>query len=862
MMNNNDDDFDFSLYEPVGESRNRKNTEEKKPTKSQSIDDDDDFSFALYEPVESKPTKEKSKSAEAIASQYKVAEKTKEQTKNMNLQERVQFSQDINREREYLQSAGLTKGFLSGATLGATKNIDALNPQENEIGAGFGEFIGEAAPLAIGGALLSIPLKAIPTAFKWGRRAYKTGAATLLGSSLEASKEAIAGEDLNPLKIGGTGLAFGLLDVLVRGGVKGYQWYKSLNPAQQAEVVTKNVIPENLSPTSYRKYQDEIVPEIQKQAEQQYAQLYEEAVKEAQTKFNQQLANTQAEHEHDLYKLSQKKDASQQQVEKSQSDYENKLRHIAAEHESEMQAIEQSNEQVMKEYETSKQQFENIKRRDRLVENALAQPKNEPADLSGRVSQQGQDIGIRPQASQAANIDLQDRVGNSISNRKITNTYDAGVNNARAVQATDTADYAVVRDLYRQAEEANRGISSEHPQLANQLRSTIENINQIPDPSPPQKQLRDTAERILAQIDGKEVSNEVLLEQAKALRYHMDYTFQHANPTGIFTPTVNALEDAAQAAAISSGNEAAVESTRAAKNGYRAWAEVYQNDLIRKYRDTTNHQFSKTFENSLNIDDFIQLNQVLSRTNAGQQLSNQTRRELISKKLAPFLENPRNGDIKKFNAALSELAPVISPQESRFIRNQYIEARRTSYIPAKKIIKPEEPKTPKTKTIEKVNIPLAKEPKVQGAEIDLVKLPSQKPVKESAEMKNALKMANITESQSKRLMNTPAGVKEMRKRLSGSEKGKAIFEDAGKEKVKEILFGNQVKTKYSGSELFKNLNKAENFDVVSEIIGEDAALELLNAYEKIGAQEATRETLKKYIKKGATIKAVTLFGLL
>lgn len=98
------------------------------------------------------------------ASIYHAEEKTAEDLKNMTLQERMQYAEDLKTEREYLQSKGFTKGALSGATFGATENIEALKPQEGELGGTFGQTVGSFLPISklfnfFGGALTKLAQK-------------------------------------------------------------------------------------------------------------------------------------------------------------------------------------------------------------------------------------------------------------------------------------------------------------------------------------------------------------------------------------------------------------------------------------------------------------------------------------------------------------------------------------------------------------------------------------------------------------------------------------------------------------------------------------------------------------------------------
>jgi hypothetical protein len=74
-------------------------------------------------------------------------EYTPEQLQKMSVQERYEYAQDLNRHMEYMRSKGITKGALSGLTLGLSEKIPALRPEPGEHGVLFGEFLGSVLPI-------------------------------------------------------------------------------------------------------------------------------------------------------------------------------------------------------------------------------------------------------------------------------------------------------------------------------------------------------------------------------------------------------------------------------------------------------------------------------------------------------------------------------------------------------------------------------------------------------------------------------------------------------------------------------------------------------------------------------------------
>lgn len=88
------------------------------------------------------------------AGEFAAPEKTAQDLKNMTLEEKLAFIEDINRERAYLHGPKhlqeLAKGALSGATFGLTENIEALQPDKSGLYSGSnvaGQVAGSLLPL-------------------------------------------------------------------------------------------------------------------------------------------------------------------------------------------------------------------------------------------------------------------------------------------------------------------------------------------------------------------------------------------------------------------------------------------------------------------------------------------------------------------------------------------------------------------------------------------------------------------------------------------------------------------------------------------------------------------------------------------
>lgn len=94
---------------------------------------------------------------------FAAEEKTPEEIKKMTLQEKRDYIEALNTEKEYLRSSQFVKGVLSGATFGATENIEALKPIEFEESNPYwysdvsGKIVGSLVPLSKLAKIISGP---------------------------------------------------------------------------------------------------------------------------------------------------------------------------------------------------------------------------------------------------------------------------------------------------------------------------------------------------------------------------------------------------------------------------------------------------------------------------------------------------------------------------------------------------------------------------------------------------------------------------------------------------------------------------------------------------------------------------------
>ncbi len=425
----------------------------------------------------------------------------------------------------------------------------------------------------------------------------------------------------------------------------------------------------------------------------------------------------------------------------------------------------------------------------RAPPNVPEQPmRGEP--LSGRVQQEARDLGLRPPEG-TATATLDDEIGQIISRPKFKDTTTGGRALKTAVMRLDNEAWDNVNDLYRQSREANEGIVGRHEDAVNQLQQQLTQLQRLRTPSAPQKELMNSIEDIIdglairdmngAVVDYIDVPNQSIIDDVQSLRQKIRYNFEHGDAKNIFKPTIAALQNSATRAAAS--NPAAEQALGEANNAYRNWAETFDNDYMRPIRDRRNQDFSKTYKAAQDLDEFNQIRNVLRNDPVGVQIENGILRDIVEKRLKPFIEKVRKGEQlnrRDFENELNELDAILSPEQRMQIENTIF--RRSVFgRPAKKATISEAPKHP-----------------LQG----------------------------LSEEQIARKADSISGLNELEDLLSKTPKGKATFEDVKEFKAADLLLEGKLHPSDKPLGLQKILQDREKVAYLNRTLGNERLNEL------------------------------------
>ena len=322
----------------------------------------------------------------------------------------------------------------------------------------------------------------------------------------------------------------------------------------------------------------------------------------------------------------------------------------------------------------------------------------------------------------------------------------------------------------------------------------------------------------------KTPSNQTLIDQIQSLRQIIDYDFSHGDAKNIFKPLIGEIQDSVQRAAKASGNQEAAEAITEARSAYKTWAETFDNDYVRPFRDASNHDYSKLYKSSLDFDEHNVLRKILNLSEDGTLLADASTRDIVEKNLSKFFKNPREHTQREFNTAIKELGAIMNPNQQELIKKEFAEASKRINVRARKIEKPiKEPPPPTPEEI------------------------------------RAAKYEKSTPEDIQRMMNSRSGIRELRKDFSDSPKKRQLFEKLKLQRMRSIMRGGEID---SGTSLYKFLNKEHNAELFYEFIGEEATEEMRLLAKEIGEkqlkQELRKESLKASAKRLAGYKALEL----
>ena len=291
------------------------------------------------------------------------------------------------------------------------------------------------------------------------------------------------------------------------------------------------------------------------------------------------------------------------------------------------------------------------------------------------------DIPFRP-AGKWVVPEVEERIGNIFTSKdhKFPNTTSGGKAVSKQIQANDSAAWKDINSKYDKWRNLSEEIIAERPELITSIEDKLMDMKRIPSPSSTEKALIDSLTKMKKKWykngQYRPVSNQELIDQAKSLRkQQIEYDFSHGESGNIFLPTIQDIENSVQGAA--KGNLKALKAGEAAKTSYKEWAETFNNDYIRPWRNKSNKDFSKLYKSSMDLDEYNMVKNALDKSPGGEKIAQSIKRDLVNTKLKSFSDKGFRGT-EGVEEALSELDAVLTPQESSKLRLEILKENQRS----------------------------------------------------------------------------------------------------------------------------------------------------------------------------------------
>ncbi len=279
--------------------------------------------------------------------------------------------------------------------------------------------------------------------------------------------------------------------------------------------------------------------------------------------------------------------------------------------------------------------------------------------------------------------DISQKIPESLSKERIKNTTSAGMELEKAIAKPYEKLSAEANNAYEASKKANKGIEAIHPELVEDLRNTIAELEKIPDPSAPlaryivssKKLLKDLAEiGVEGDVIGyKPISNQILIDQIQEYNKIPTFDFPTDTKTGIFKTLIRKLTNAIDK--TSAKHPKANAAWKKAKELHARKSELFDDPDVAKWIKLSDKNYSKEFLNSIDIDKIRKQTPVLELSPEGKEILQKMKRDLVEKMFEEYFPVGRRFDKREIARARAELEPILTEEELKMIDQLFEEAQ-------------------------------------------------------------------------------------------------------------------------------------------------------------------------------------------
>lgn len=412
------------------------------------------------------------------------------------------------------------------------------------------------------------------------------------------------------------------------------------------------------------------------------------------------------------------------------------------------------------------------------------------------------------------------RIGKMISPVKFENDASGGMSLRKTIQEKAKEERKLVSSDYEVAERQYQGHESpftqDDPETKNTLRQRlIDKKNKLTDDDRLTSDELNASERVVVnQInqllnilgpEGKSVPISTVIRKSKSISSSLPYEEIYGGAKDILKSVVHDLNNSVGMELKSLGVD--VDLISKADKSFANWSNLYSNDEISPFMKRGVERSPEFLFDKFTTDPgtYRAVSEALGTKN--EKLVAQATRNLIEKKMAPYLKDLKKVGTPEYTDEIANLETLIGKENASVLDKEVRNLKRTLY--------------PKELEKGKPSLPSP-----------LEKIISKKTALSETEIKSKIK--------------TPEGRKEVKSLLEEIPNGEKLYDELIATKIHSELKKGRVKVKPTFKDAFEVFNKEENFDLISEKIGDEKATKLLDFFEKGSNREISKERIFKF----------------
>lgn len=472
-----------------------------------------------------------------------------------------------------------------------------------------------------------------------------------------------------------------------------------------------------------------------------------------------------------------------------------------------------------------------------IAQQALEQAKPttvEGQPLSSRPESKGSVVKISPESpSKPIGMVTETKgPGAKISPLEFESDATAGRSLSNAIVEEATAERAAINQEYNAAKESYRGMETFSPTLSHELQEARSIFESTLEPNSPERIVINRLDSLIERIGTPDALRNIpvneLIAEADTIGAMLNWDARFGGKKDILRRIVRSLDQAAIQGIERNGGNADL--FRAANARRANFAQKFENSEIRPFLERQILDPESLFKKTYNDPGTFRAVQLALPPNArGVELYNGMSRKIAEDLMSDYIKNPSLINSTKYSKNLRNLTELIGKERSDSFDKELRKVasrQRISEI-----------------TRSKIKESVAQKP---SGEDRLTKL------KESIAEHSELSPEDLTSK-----LNSRTGIKQLKKGLSTDN-----YDKLTKEKLREVFQGGKVEGEVTGNSLYESLNNSKNYEIVSEILGEETAESLRLAAKELGKKELNNKSIGNIIKilakRSVGVKNITL----